>query len=62
MDDKNCQSNKCVHMYSVKPVMKQSAYKKFNQKSMCNDKNCQSTKSSKSVCDDKNCQSTLCSD
>ena len=47
-------------MQSVKPAMKQSAYKKFNQASVCDDKNCQYTKPAKSVCDDKNCQSTQC--
>ena len=61
-DDKNFQSSKYVHLGSVKPAMRQSAYMKFNQKSLCGDKKCQSTKSVKSVCDDKNCQSTLCSD
>ena len=74
--DKNCQDNHCVHLWPVKPAMTksshmwlakpailQSNYKKKNemkQKSMCDDKNCQSTKPAKSVCDDKNCQSTQC--
>ena len=55
--DKNCQ---CVHMQPVKPAMKssnmwsvepailQSSYKEKNQvkqESVCDDKNCQSTKS-----------------
>ena len=43
------------HMWSVEPAMLQSTYKTFNQVSLCDDKNCQSTKS---VFDDKNCQST----
>ena len=47
-------------MQSVKPVMKQSACKKFNQEYVCDDENCQYTKSAKSVCDDKNCQSNQC--
>ena len=71
--DKSCQ---CVHMQPLKPAMKssnmwlakptvlQSNYKKIEnqvkQESVCDDKNCQSTKSAKSVCDDKNCQSTQC--
>ena len=57
--DKNSQSSKRVHMWSVKPAMKQSAYKKFNQEPVCDDKNCQSTKS---LCNDKNCQSAKCAD
>ena len=57
-----------VHVQSVKPAMKQSTYH-FSQISLCDDKNCQSTKSlfddkncesTKSLCDDKNCQSTRC--
>ena len=36
--DKNCQSSKCLHMWSVKPAMKQSAYKKFNRESVFDDK------------------------
>ena len=51
--DKNHQSSKCLNMQSVKPVMKQSAYKKFNQEFVCDDKNCQSAKS---ICYDKKCQ------
>ena len=67
-DNKNYQSTKCVHVQSVKPAMKQSTYH-FSQISLCDDKNCQSTKSlfddkncesTKSLCDDKNCQSTRC--
>ena len=42
------------HMWSVEPGMLQSTYKKFSQVSLCDDNNCQSTKS---VCDDKNCKS-----
>ena len=48
---------KSSHMWSVQPAMTQSTYKKSNQEFVCDDKNCQSTKS---VCDDKNCQSTQC--
>ena len=72
-DDKNSQSNNCVNMWSVtktsymglaKPVMKQSNCKKKNQmkrQSVCDDKNCQSTKSAKSVLySDKNSQDTKC--
>ena len=59
-DNKNYQSTKCVHVQSVKPAMKQSTYH-FSQISLCDDKNCQSTKS---LFDDKNCESTksLCDD
>ena len=76
-DDKTCQSNVCsikscqTHMQSVtkpsymwlaKPAIIQSIYKK----SLCNDKNCQSTKGYKKmgpirpVCHDKNCQAARC--
>ena len=51
------------YMQLAKPAILESAYKKKNQmkkKSMCDYKNCQSTKSVKSVHDDKNFQSTQC--
>ena len=69
--DKSWQDTHCVHMWPVKPAMTKSShmwlakpailpsdYKKKNQMkhvSVCDDKNCQSTKSAKSVSDDKNC-------
>ena len=49
--------------------MKQSIHKKFSQVSLCDNRNCQSTKSlydgknyqsTKSLCDDKSCTSTKC--
>ena len=80
-DDKSCQSTKsihmwpvksamkCSHMQSVEPAMLQSTYKKFSQVSLCDDKNCQSTKKHSyeerqikpiSLYIDKNCQSAKC--
>ena len=60
---------KSSHMQSVEPAILQSTYKKFNQVSLCDDKNCQSTKKHSheecqvrpgSLCDDKNYQSAKC--
>ena len=66
--DKNCQETKFIYMWPLKPIIKksshmwlakpailQSDYQK--KKSVCDDKNHQSTKYAKSGCDDKHCQS-----
>ena len=73
--DKRCQETQCVHIWPVKPAMKSKhmwsvepavlpfVYKKKNQMkhiSVCDDKNCQSTKSAKYACDDRNCESIQC--
>ena len=52
-----CVVTKPCHLWSVKPAMTQSTYKKLSQVSLCDDKNCQSTKS---LCNEWNCQSTRC--
>ena len=41
--DKNCQDNKCVNMWLVKPEMHMQLMDPASYKKMCNDKNCEST-------------------
>ena len=72
--DNNFQEALNVHVWSMKPTQKISSYmhspkpaiQSSYQKSLCSDKNCQSTRCYKkrypvrSIWHDKNCQSTRC--